>query len=85
MLAHICFASAVMAMIHDASANGKNVVTCEERSFFKQSAIDIAVRRWLNPGSSSRSSSSCCGNNSGCGRGVGVGAEVGAQSTSRSN
>ena len=43
-IAHVIrhfFASAVMAMIHDAYANEKNVVTCEERSFFKQCAIGV--------------------------------------------
>ena len=85
MSAHIFFASAVMAMIHDAYANEKNAVTCEERSFFKQCAIDIVVRRRLNPGSSSSSSSSssCCGNNSSSRSGSGSGSR--SRSRSRSS
>ena len=73
-----------MAMIHDAFANEKNGVTCEERSLFQamRDWSDIVVRRSLNPGSSnSRSSSSCCGNNSSR---SGSGSGGGSRSRSRS-
>ena len=64
-----------MAMIYDAYANEKNVVICEERSFFKQCAINIVVRRRLSPSSSSnsKSSSNYCGNNSSSRSGSGSG------------
>ena len=78
-----------MAMILDAYANEKNVVTCEERSFFKPCAIDIVVRRRLNPGAAAAAGAVAVAVAItavvGVGVGVGAGVEVGAQSTSRSN
>ena len=76
-----------MAMILDAYANEKNVVTCEERSFFKPCAIDIVVRRRLNPGAAAAAGAVAVAVaiTAVVGVGVGAGVEVGAQSTSRSN